>query len=75
MALLTITETCARLGVPPRRLKDWRLHGNGPTFHRLSHKTVAYDEDALDAWLRSRARHPSVQAQGKERREFIQEVR
>jgi hypothetical protein len=62
MAMLDPQKAAERLGIPSRRLKDWRNNGVGPAFIRLSHKSVVYDSDVLDEFLRSRTCQPSVQA-------------
>lgn len=67
MATLDATKAAERLGIPRGRLKNWRNSGIGPPFIRLSHKTVVYDSDVIDAFLRSCTRQPSVQAFMEER--------
>lgn len=67
MATIDAVKAAEKLGIPPRRLKSWRNSGLGPSFIRLSHKTVVYDSDVLDAFLRARTRQPSVQAFMEER--------
>ena len=67
MAILDAIKAAERLGIPPQRLKNWRNSGMGPDFIRLGHKTVVYDSEALDAFLRSHTRRPSVQAFMEER--------
>lgn len=39
------------LGITPRTLKDWRLKGTGPRFHRLSDRTVRYRRSDLEAFI------------------------
>jgi hypothetical protein len=73
--ILDVPKAAERLGIPPRRLKDWRCRGVGPAHIRLSHKTVVYDSEVLDEFLRSHTCQPSVQAYMEERHGSLQEKR
>lgn len=63
------------LGVKPLTLKDWRARGVGPAHIRLSHKTVVYDSDVLDEFLRVHTCQPSVREAMEERHGSLQESR
>lgn len=66
--MLDVKSAAARLGVAPRLMKEWRCRGVGPAHVRLSHKTVVYDSEVLDEYLRRHTCQPSVQAFMEERR-------
>jgi predicted DNA-binding transcriptional regulator AlpA len=51
--LLTPKEAAEYLGVSTLTLKDWRYHGRGPTFIRLSHKMIRYRVSALIQFVES----------------------
>lgn len=68
-------QAAARLGVPKNTMKWWRAIGRGPAFIRLSHKTVVYDSDVLDEFLRVHTCQPSVREAMEERHGSLQESR
>jgi hypothetical protein len=75
MAMLDPIKAAERLGIPAQRLKNWRNSGLGPAFVRLSHKTVVYDSETIDEFIRSRTRQPSVQAFAEYRRDKLKKNR
>lgn len=50
--LLTPDEVSSYLGVPTVTLKDWRYHGRGPKYIRLSRKMIRYWLSAIIEFLR-----------------------
>ncbi len=54
--LLTTEEVAERLRVSRRTLEKWRTVGGGPPFIKLNRRAVRYQEEAVEAWKRSRAR-------------------
>lgn len=56
MKLLTTKEAAAQLGVSPRTLQAWRYEGKGPDYLRFSHKNVRYSQEALNQWLKDKAK-------------------
>lgn len=48
--LLSLDEVADWLGVPLGTLKDWRLHGEGPTGFRLG-KHVRFRACDVEEWL------------------------
>lgn len=53
---LTEMEVANLLSVSPRTLQQWRSRGEGPPFLKLGHRSVRYDEAAVEAWVESRCR-------------------
>lgn len=49
--LLTIPETMAWLKVSRNCLAEWRRHGRGPTWLRLSHREIRYRVSDLESFL------------------------
>ena len=55
-------EAAALLGVSNRRLSRWRNEGGGPVFVRLGHRTVAYTESALEAFIANNSQRSTTEA-------------
>lgn len=55
MKLMNPAEVGVRLGVSTSSLAKWRLSGDGPPYVKVGTR-IAYDEDMVEAWLRSRVR-------------------
>lgn len=51
--LLTPEEVGELLGVTPQALAQMRYFGTGPSFHKLSAKTVRYSESTVEEWVES----------------------
>lgn len=51
--LLTPHEVSSMLGIKAATLKDWRYHGRGPAYTRLSKKTVRYWLSAVTNFMKS----------------------
>jgi predicted DNA-binding transcriptional regulator AlpA len=49
--LLRPKQAAAILSVSERLLARWRVEGRGPSYVRMGHRTVAYHQDALAAWV------------------------
>ncbi len=49
--LLSTPEAGRLLGVSPRTLEDWRLHGGGPLFRKLGRRLVRYLASDLQAFV------------------------
>jgi excisionase family DNA binding protein len=49
--LMTTREAAERLGLSPGTLENWRAAGKGPTYCRLSVRTIRYRPEDLDSWL------------------------
>lgn len=54
-------EAASYCGLSPRTLEKLRLTGDGPPFLKLG-RAVVYDRADLDAWLNSRRRTSTSQA-------------
>lgn len=54
-ALLSEQQAAEYLGLSSRYLQERRYRGGGPTYIRISHRTVRYDPAALAAWLMERS--------------------
>jgi excisionase family DNA binding protein len=52
---LTEKELAARLGVSPRTVQQWRVHGGGPAYLKLG-VSVRYDLATVEAWERAQTR-------------------
>lgn len=53
--LLSEEQAAEYLGLSARYLQERRYRGGGPTYIRISHRTVRYDPRALAAWLTERS--------------------
>ena len=53
--LLNTEEAAYLLGLSPRTLERFRVHGGGPEFVKLG-RSVRYMASALQQWLQSRRR-------------------
>ena len=65
MNTITTKRLAAKLGVSTRSV--WRFHHDMPDFPRaikLGHRSVLWDEDQIDAWLRSRQQVKEPQHDG-----------
>jgi len=51
---LRTPEAAARLGLAPSTLDKMRVRGDGPTYSRLTPRSVVYAVNDLDAWARAR---------------------
>ena len=51
--LLTPKQASEYLAVNTLTLKDWRYHGRGPSFIRLSHKMIRYRLSAVIHFVES----------------------
>ena len=47
-------QAAKRIGLTVNTLKRLRITGSGPPFLKISKRTVLYDEQKFDAWVRSR---------------------
>ncbi len=52
--LLDPPSAAAILGLSVHTLKDWRIHGIGPRFIRISSRRVRYRPRDIEAWIGSR---------------------
>ncbi len=41
-----------KIGIAIKTLRNWRVRGQGPVFYKAG-RSVKYDEDEVDAWMRS----------------------
>lgn len=55
MKLIGYEEAAQKLGVKKGTLYSWVSRQVGPPFIRLSGRSVRFDEDRLDEWLKARA--------------------
>ncbi|MHB1313015.1 MAG: helix-turn-helix transcriptional regulator [Gemmatimonadaceae bacterium] len=53
---LTPAECAKLLGVSTSTLQAWRALGKGPSFAKLSRRTVRYQRAAIAAWLAANQR-------------------
>jgi predicted DNA-binding transcriptional regulator AlpA len=56
-ALLTSEQVATWLGLKPQTLRNWRLTGKGPRYHRLGDSPkapCAYRRSDVEAWLNER---------------------
>ena len=51
--LLTEKDVAQRLRITEYALRRWRFERRGPKFVKLENRSVRYDLDELDAWLRT----------------------
>jgi excisionase family DNA binding protein len=58
--LLAPEEVAEILGVQPSTLVRWRRLKQGPPFVRVGHRTVRYQQEVLEEWMRSRTGRPLV---------------
>ncbi len=49
--LVAQEEVAERLGLSVRTVERWRVTGEGPAFVRIGPRRVAYQEEAIEAWL------------------------
>jgi len=54
--LLNEREAAAFLGYTIRALQNWRLRGGGPTFVKVSGRSIRYRRRELMAWVEQRLR-------------------
>ena len=54
MRLLSIKETCERLGLTKWTLANYRRDGHGPPYLRLKGNDIRYSEDSLTEWVEQR---------------------
>ena len=59
--ILKPAEVHQMTGVPIETLKYWRVQGRGPRWFKLG-KSVAYDLDAVNAWLDAQRETTGAQA-------------
>lgn len=52
---LTLNEAAALMHMTKGALAQLRYHGYGPTFYRLSAKTILYKRSGVLTWMESRA--------------------
>jgi predicted DNA-binding transcriptional regulator AlpA len=52
---LDLTETASLLHITRAALAQLRYRGIGPTFYRISAKTILYKRSGVTAWMESRA--------------------
>jgi hypothetical protein len=56
LVLMTPDDAAKYLQLSASYLRNLRLTGEGPQFHRLGYRVVRYALADLEAWVRSRAR-------------------
>lgn len=61
--LMTETEVATYLAVDVGTLRAWRLRGQGPRYSKVG-RLVRYDTGELQAWLDSRMRSHTSEAEG-----------
>ena len=54
--LLNEREAAAFLGYTIRALQNWRLRGGGPTYVKVSERSIRYRRRELMAWVEERLR-------------------
>lgn len=54
LKLLTPAETAQALNVSEFTLESWRVRGCGPSYVKLTRKTVRYPLDEIELWLKNR---------------------
>jgi predicted DNA-binding transcriptional regulator AlpA len=54
--LLNEREAAAFLGYTIRALQNWRLRGGGPTYVKVSERSIRYRRRELTAWVEERLR-------------------
>ena len=60
--LLTEQETGDLIGFSVRTLQKWRQVGGGPNFIKISARAIRYRRSDIDAWIESRVRRSSSEA-------------
>ena len=60
--LMTPAEAAAQLRVTHKVLERWRSTGEGPTFVKLSSKTIRYRIDDIEAFVTGRVRASTAAA-------------
>jgi len=50
--LLTVNQAAEYVGLKPATLNQYRWAGGGPPFFRLGSRSIRYDQDDLEAWMR-----------------------
>jgi|SoiMethySBSTD1v2_1073268.scaffolds.fasta_scaffold5269883_1 predicted DNA-binding transcriptional regulator AlpA len=58
--LMTATETAEYLRHAPQTLAKWRVHGNGPRWHKLG-RSIFYDRADVDEWIDSKVRRSTCE--------------
>ncbi len=62
--LLTRKQLAARLQVSVSTLRYWEKQGKAPPMHQISGRTVRYDEDEVEQWIKqTRQPEPEKPAQ------------
>ena len=59
--VLQTRDVCRRLNVSRETLRRWRSSGHFPAPKLLGPRSLAWDSDVVDAWLKAR---PTVSAKG-----------
>lgn len=54
--LMTPKEVAERLRSTENQLAAWRQAGTGPKYFRLGYRTIRYDADSVEAFLREAKR-------------------
>ena len=67
MKLLTIIQTCERLGLSKWTLANYRRDGFGPPYLRLKGNDIRYPEDSLEKWCEGRMVTSLAQERGEGR--------
>jgi excisionase family DNA binding protein len=58
--LLAPQEVADILGVQVSTLVRWRRLKQGPPYVRVGHRTVRYQPEAIEAWMKARTGRPLV---------------
>lgn len=53
---LTSKQAAAYMGLSPRTVESWRSTEDGPSFVRISNRSIRYERAHLDEWMQRRVR-------------------
>jgi predicted DNA-binding transcriptional regulator AlpA len=68
LKLLTIIQTCERMGLSRYTLANYRRDGFGPPYLRLKGNDIRYPEDSLEKWIEQRMVTSLAQERGEGRK-------